>query len=378
MSNIYELLESDDELGKELEIISPKSRTKYAYVFLVMKGNDYIPGLISAVESLRQTNNIYDIVCLYTKDVTDSDILNKVCDYTKLVDYIKFSTKPLLLNKQNKLYSCWNDISYTKCQALSLIEYEKVLFMDCDMVVLKNIDHLFELNCPAATFSNPWSERYKTEEFKEKEKKQNVKKVFYDPFNVCYTGDKIYRDDIEEAMHNEGHLFIASLMLLKPSIDDLNQIKNIIAVNQPFGFNNFSTAEEQIISLYYSTYKNVPFEHIHQKYNFIVNKPNWLNDKKNNIPYVLHYACRTKPWLKSKLWFRTPYSVDNIWWYYFYKSCINNNIKNITFPNSKYIFNILYNKDKKHSFYIKYTSSDDKYYPWLKDIKLKQFNKFIN
>ncbi len=38
------------------------------------------------------------------------------------------------------------------------MRYEKVLFLDADTVILSNIDHLFELKAPAATFSSPWAQ----------------------------------------------------------------------------------------------------------------------------------------------------------------------------------------------------------------------------
>lgn len=38
----------------------------------------------------------------------------------------------------------------------NLTDYEKVLFVDADKIVLSNCDSLFDLRAPAGTFSSPW------------------------------------------------------------------------------------------------------------------------------------------------------------------------------------------------------------------------------
>merc|ERR1712232_1297295 len=61
------------------------------------------------------------------------------------------------LRKVNYLRGCtalgdmrkWGGV-FTKFQLFGLTEYRKVLFLDLDMLILKNMDELFDLEPPAA------------------------------------------------------------------------------------------------------------------------------------------------------------------------------------------------------------------------------------
>lgn len=343
---MYECLNSDTEPEDNEQV--PLSQ--YAYVFLVMKGNSYIPGVVAAVESLRQTDTKHNIVCLYTKDVTDNHILKEICDYTHEVPYLKYKTKPLLTEKQQKIYASWSNCSYTKWQCLALDEYEKILFVDADMIILENIDHLFELKAPAATFSSPWSSIFTNEG------------EFSSAFKVDKTGDKVDYNDIQNAFENSGYLFIASLVLLEPNINALDEIMYLLEKHEPYGFNNFNSPDEQILI---HLYQGTDWTHINQEYNFIIHKKNWLGD--GQVPKVLHYFNHMKPWVGDKLWFETPFSTDNIWWYYFYIGSKNIDVK------LNYKFASILNKKKNHKFKFKISYIDDEYFPWIRHIRKKQF-----
>ena len=43
----------------------------------------------------------------------------------------------------------WIDKSFTKFNMLNLIEYDKVIQLDADMIAIRNLDELFELSTPA-------------------------------------------------------------------------------------------------------------------------------------------------------------------------------------------------------------------------------------
>jgi hypothetical protein len=139
--------------------MSTRAPTRFAYVSLLMKGHSYIPGLIALGASLRASGTSYDFVCMVTPDIDKSLVLPHVTHVVE-VPYLSFKTKPMRTEKQRKMYGSWMSNSYTKWTALVLEQYIRILFLDLDVVVLENLDHLFERPAPAATFSNAWADPF--------------------------------------------------------------------------------------------------------------------------------------------------------------------------------------------------------------------------
>jgi lipopolysaccharide biosynthesis glycosyltransferase len=129
-----------------------------AFVTLVMHQAHYIKGALVMGYSLKLTKTKYHVVCMVTKDIFNNynDILKLVFDDVILVPYIKYQTEALATKKQQTIYNEWKDFSFTKWNCLNLVQYNKVCFLDADLVIKKNIDHLFELNAPAGCFGNNW------------------------------------------------------------------------------------------------------------------------------------------------------------------------------------------------------------------------------
>lgn len=147
-----------------LSLSPPKSS---AFVTLVMLGDFYVPGAVALGHSLRRMHpNLntkfsdistdecrIDLVVMVTPDVS-SDArkhLETVFDHVVEIGYVYQETR-MATAKLEKLYNDWIRIAFTKWRCLELIQYEKILFLDCDMIVLQPIDHLFCLNAPAGVF----------------------------------------------------------------------------------------------------------------------------------------------------------------------------------------------------------------------------------
>lgn len=102
----------------------------------------YLSGLLTLDHSLKQVNSKYKLVALYTdtfpieghKALDDRNIPKIKINYllpTKSKDY---SSDP-------RFYDCWS-----KLQPFSLTQFEKIVQLDSDMVVIKNMDELFEFD----------------------------------------------------------------------------------------------------------------------------------------------------------------------------------------------------------------------------------------
>ncbi|ETO04457.1 hypothetical protein RFI_32939 [Reticulomyxa filosa] len=199
--------------GKEKGIASSLKKQKkrhtsgYGYVTLVMCGDGYVPGAAVLGHSLRLVKSRHPTIVMVTEDVSEDakTVLRALYDYVVTVPYIQYESKELKTSTQRQKYDSWKCQSFTKWNCLNLNEYftfsstdtnananananiianeskdkdkdkcketslnerhsnnippfEKVLFLDSDKIVLRNLDHLFDqVQCPAGTFRNPWS-----------------------------------------------------------------------------------------------------------------------------------------------------------------------------------------------------------------------------
>lgn len=282
--------------------------TKYAYVMLCMKGDAYAPGVIVMAESIRAAGSTYDIVCMCTPDVSE-EALELIATRAKIaqIEYVRYDTKKMRTKRQMELYGSWLSEAYTKWRCLEL-EYDKVLFVDADMIVVQNIDHLFELQAPAGTFSTPWAKEYTTEST-------------FDLRGYPKDHDSVVPAStiMETFSRHNGYTFIASMVLLIPNKSEFAELCQMVDKLQPFGFENWSTPDEQSLAYFYAS-KGVDWHHIHQRYNFIVHKIDWLRSTNPDgssviiVPHVLHYFSSKKPWLMTNSFMLSPFNTDKIWW----------------------------------------------------------------
>lgn len=278
---------------------------KFAYVTLVMKGDNYTPGAIVLAESIRRSGSTYDILCMCTPDVSDQarEHISTVARVVS-VDYVRYDSKPMLTKRQAELYASWMSESYTKWRCLEFDEYDKILFVDADMLVTNNIDHLFDLNAPAATFSSPWAKEFHpTSSFDLKN---------YPTEHADRVPAHIILETIERGW---GYLAIASLVLLKPDRTHFREMCQMVELAQPFGLDTLSTPDEESIVYFYANRK-VDWTMIHQRYNAIIHKIEWLRKSDNRVyvPSVIHYFSSTKPWQGTNPFKDSPFPTDLVWW----------------------------------------------------------------
>lgn len=317
--------------------------SKYAYVFLVMKNEKYIAGAVVAALSLKNTGTKYDLVCMVTHDISENgrNKLLTIFDYIVEVDYITKNSLPLKTKKQTDMYKSWIDHSYTKWNALKLIQYKKVIFLDADIILLSSIDSLFELSCPAATFSSPWSYPY-------------VKPGIYNPYLNLKHGDAVPKKAINNGFNN-SFVAIATTFLLEPNLQDFDNYNKMLDSREYIGFTKcYSGHDETTIAYYLSNIAKKEFTFIDQSYNFIPWKTNWLSRKMT--PKIYHYF-NIKPWLLT----RSDWPDLEPWWI-LAKLHVNNN-KNIDW--SEEFDETELNKDPLQEC------------SYCKNMKLKDFDKHV-
>jgi len=127
---------------------------RFAYVIVLWGTNaDYILGALVLGKSLRQEGARHDLIVMYTSDVLPPaiELLRRVGWQPREVEAVQGVDR--LYNHGEPRF----EGVFTKLRVMGLTEYEKVLLLDIDTLVLKNMDHLFELPAPAAMVRGPRS-----------------------------------------------------------------------------------------------------------------------------------------------------------------------------------------------------------------------------
>ena len=271
-----------------LPTLSSSPTRRYAYVWLFMKGDKYLPGVFVSAYSVLRTNPDADLVVMVTEDVSEKAraVLQKVVTHIADVPYISFKSKKLKTGRQKQLYESWIAESYTKWNVLAL-PYEKVLLLDADTIVTENVDELFKLDAPAMPMATPFIKPY-----------GDLPTYYKGPVGLDgypEHGTKLTLEYIEETLTKCGVLPPSSQAIIAPSVDDYREYIQTISDMQPFGYPECNNGfDEQSIAHYYTNVKKVPYTVIHHRYNIFPWKDGFTFN--GEIPRIIHFFSDTKPW----------------------------------------------------------------------------------
>jgi len=109
------------------------------YAFITLANNEaYAKGALTLAMSLLEVNSLYPLLVLVTEDVP-SPLIRALEGIGCLV----YPTDTVVLPPELSLETARWGPAFTKLVAWKRTEYEKLMFMDSDLLVLQNVDHLF-------------------------------------------------------------------------------------------------------------------------------------------------------------------------------------------------------------------------------------------
>ncbi|TQD78365.1 hypothetical protein C1H46_036058 [Malus baccata] len=114
----------------------PYEKRRLAYVTILHSSEAYVCGAIALARSIRQTNSTKDLVLLADDFITPKSIQGLTAAGWK----IKRIQRIRSAFAKKGSYNEWN---YSKLRVWQLTEYDKAIFIDADLLVLKNIDSFF-------------------------------------------------------------------------------------------------------------------------------------------------------------------------------------------------------------------------------------------
>jgi alpha-N-acetylglucosamine transferase len=141
--------------GTFLRLPADLGRDRYAHVSLLMSGDAYLPGCLVVAAALRwhvQTRGA--LVCLVDDSVSAGAraMLESVYDRVHVVARLRAHASSY---PDTMLSGAWLDV-YTKLHVFDaeLLPFERVTFVDADLLPLRCFDHLFTLPAPAAVIES--------------------------------------------------------------------------------------------------------------------------------------------------------------------------------------------------------------------------------
>ena len=229
-----------------------KTDKKYTYVTL-LSTDSYLMGVLLLAKSLREVDARYPLLAVCSNAVSEKTkrILKRYdMEYIVLEDAIKVDT-----TKYNVApgYEHWNN-TLDKLYVFSLTDYDKVIFMDSDMMVVRNIDHLFDTPHMSAVVAD----------------------VFNEP-------------DLRQL--NSG------MMVFKPNMQDFEGMVNLWTsgkIKLP------NAGDQDVIRAWFKDWENHPELRLPQGYNvFYSDCRNLVKPEQVDPVYVIHFIGPRKPWQVS-------------------------------------------------------------------------------
>jgi lipopolysaccharide biosynthesis glycosyltransferase len=288
------------KINKEKEVYPAFQKKNIPIVF--SSDDNYCPYLGVAIKSLTKNSsdkNNYDILILNEK----ISINNKEKIFSLIKNLDNFSIRFINVKEYIKKPEIFHINTYFSIATYYRLflekicdNYQKVIFLDCDIIILDDIAKLLRVELK----NNLFGAVIIPENLKDENQKKYINKILKIPDDSKYFNTGVLVIDIQN---------ITKFKLFQKAITSLKKIKKPRFVDQDI--------------LNTVCFGKVKF--INPKYNHFAGF-----SKKNNKEFIIHYVIN-KPWQDSKV------SFSNLFWKYakltpFYKEIINNNTSN---PTSK-------------------------------------------
>jgi glycogenin glucosyltransferase len=212
---------------------------KTAFVTLVMLDDGYIPGALLLGYALRKQNYRSLLICMVTEEITSPgrDLLRIIFDHVVEVEKVFVPCRRM---KQSHylpyVFTKLNTLLLSSGGLLSL-DLQKVIFLDADVLPLKNYHALTSLVPPAGIINeyksnlilNDKAGRYRIKDRSGSQGKWHWHNI-YDP--ICPHGSAIPAYITDRVRANAGNMGIhGALLVLKPSVYEFDRI--MMDLNRP-------------------------------------------------------------------------------------------------------------------------------------------------
>lgn len=302
----------DETYPDPYPILNKDGSCKYAYVTLVMLGDAYISAAIVLAHSIRSSGSLVDLVVLVTPDVSDDGKQILGTYYTHVIEISYVPVANWRTKKQH--HRKYLELVFTKFHIFDLVQYDKILLIDADAIVLKYPDHLFSLDAPAGCFLENKDYIISYDKDGNYIPPKDGEMEWYKKYcDCCGHGKKIPKemtDRLKKQFNNSG--IGGGLMLLKPKKGELESIIKDVSSGymKHLVENKLIWPEQQYLTLRYSG----KWTNINPRFFGLQGYPHW------KILYGLQYGGDKPFMIKSKfdISIRVQYPDYILWHQYYY------------------------------------------------------------
>ncbi|XP_022141559.1 putative UDP-glucuronate:xylan alpha-glucuronosyltransferase 3 isoform X2 [Momordica charantia] len=132
---------------KAKEYFYSERANREAYATILHSAHVYVCGAIAAAQSIRMTGSTRDLVILVDETITEYHRGGLEAAGWKIYTIQRIRNP----KAERDAYNEWN---YSKFRLWQLTNYDKIIFIDADLLILRNIDFLFEMPEITATGNN--------------------------------------------------------------------------------------------------------------------------------------------------------------------------------------------------------------------------------
>lgn len=226
----------------------------YAYVG-VLSTDNYLLGILGVQECLKRVNSAYPFYVLITDKISNEteQFLHSCGIKTIRKKSIEIPAEIKEKNAQGD-FSHWT-YTFDKLSIFELIQFDKIVYLDADIYIRKNIDSLFDFPNMAA------------------------------PCNYKF-GPNV----------TVPHELVSGLLVVEPEQGLIEKFLNILA---QVAEKKASVGDQDILQEYYKDWTNKPELHLELKYTvfftYLDYYINHLNYKLDDL-YLFHFILSKKPW----------------------------------------------------------------------------------
>ncbi|KAK4487566.1 hypothetical protein RD792_005780 [Penstemon davidsonii] len=241
---------------------------EYAYVTFLAGDGDYFKGVIGLVKGLRKVKSAFPLVVAVLPDVPEEHrrvLVEQGC-LLREIEPVILSTSSAKDNDHSPFVRAYFALNYCKLRLWEFVEYKKMIYMDADVQVFDNVDHLFDLasgyfygvvDCLCDMHGRPC------------------------PQKLRWPKEQLGK---EPKFYLNGGMFV-----FEPSLDTYTHLFNTFTITPPTPF-----AEQDLLNMYFREISK-PLPPI---YNLLVamlwRHPEWAD---LNHAKVVHYCVPgSKPW----------------------------------------------------------------------------------
>jgi len=260
--------------------------TKAAYVTLVTK-TDYLPGVLVVDHCLKAVGSRYPLVVMVTQTLPKEvrDVIAKRGIVMREVKRLKPKDGTHTLAAHDSRFGD----TWTKLQAFSLVEYERVVLMDSDMIVKRNMDELMDLDLSEGEIAAVHACACNPRRLKHYPADWTPENCAYTP--LIHPSALTSPSTTNPSSPRPYGLLNSGLVVLNPSQELMQNITDFLFTSPLVA--TFSFPDQDLLSEFFKgKWRPLPWCYNALKTLRVIHKPLWRDEEIRCLHYILH----DKPW----------------------------------------------------------------------------------